>query len=59
VLRQGGIFDEADLKAFVTRALGRIYVPAEIRRVDALPTNGVGKVDRTALRNLLVGRTRG
>ena len=40
------------LKAFVSSSLGRIYVPAEIRRLDALPTNGVGKIDRTVLRNL-------
>ena len=58
VLRHGERFDEADLKGFVTRALGRIYVPAEIRRLDALPTNGVGKVDRSALRNLLADQTR-
>ncbi|MEP7306796.1 MAG: class I adenylate-forming enzyme family protein [Acidobacteriota bacterium] len=52
VLRDGEVFDEAGLKAFVNSSLGRIYVPAEIRRLDALPINGVGKIDRNLLRNL-------
>jgi acyl-coenzyme A synthetase/AMP-(fatty) acid ligase len=52
VLRSGEVFDEAGLKAFVGSALGRIYAPAEIRPIDTLPTNGVGKIDRTVLRNL-------
>ena len=53
VLGNGEVFDEAGLKAFVDSSLGHIYVPAEIRPLDALPTNSVGKIDRTAVRNLL------
>ena len=43
-------FDEADLKAFVTRALGRIYVPAEIRRARraANERRGQDRPDRAA-----------
>jgi acyl-CoA synthetase (AMP-forming)/AMP-acid ligase II len=52
VLRNGELFDGSGLKAFVRTTLGRVYVPAEIRRLDALPTNGVGKIDRTVLRTL-------
>jgi acyl-CoA synthetase (AMP-forming)/AMP-acid ligase II len=53
VLRNGEVFDEAGLKAFVASALGRIYVPAGIRRLDALPIDGVGKIDRSELRRLV------
>jgi len=55
VLRDGEVLDVPGLKAFVNGALARIYVPAEIRRLDVLPTNGVGKIDRKVLRNALAG----
>lgn len=53
VLREGEGLDESGLKDFVRRALARIYVPAQIRQLDMLPVNGVGKPDRKALRGLL------
>ena len=53
VLKEGERLDEPALKAFVKGSLARIYVPAEIRRIDVLPTNSVGKTDRKALRNVL------
>ncbi|MER2251326.1 AMP-binding protein [Methylorubrum podarium] len=53
VLKEGERLDEPALKAFVKGSLARIYVPAEIRGVDVLPTNSVGKTDRKALRTVL------
>jgi acyl-CoA synthetase (AMP-forming)/AMP-acid ligase II len=53
VLNDGAELDEPGLKAFVERALARIYVPAEIRQRDVLPTNAVGKIDRKVLRAVL------
>ena len=58
VLRDGEVLDEPGLKAFVNGSLARIYVPAEIRRLDVLPTNGVGKIDRKVLRRSLAGDPR-
>ncbi|WP_336490792.1 class I adenylate-forming enzyme family protein [Methylobacterium nigriterrae] len=52
VLKEGEKFDEPALKAFVKGSLARIYVPAEIRNIDVLPMNGVGKTDRKALRRV-------
>ena len=53
VLKEGERLDEPALKAFVKGSLARIYVPAEIRGIDVLPTNSVGKTDRKALRTVL------
>jgi acyl-CoA synthetase (AMP-forming)/AMP-acid ligase II len=53
VLREGESLDETCLKDFIRGSLARIYVPARIRSLDVLPTNGVGKTDRKALRHLL------
>jgi acyl-CoA synthetase (AMP-forming)/AMP-acid ligase II len=53
VLKEGERLDEPALKAFVKGTLARIYVPAEIRGIDVLPTNSVGKTDRKALRTVL------
>lgn len=53
VLREGEGLDEPGLKDFVRGSLARIYVPAQIRKLDVLPVNGVGKTDRKALRGLL------
>jgi acyl-CoA synthetase (AMP-forming)/AMP-acid ligase II len=53
VLKEGEKLDEPALKAFVKGSLARIYVPAEIRTLAALPTNSVGKTDRKALREIL------
>ncbi|MCJ2131402.1 class I adenylate-forming enzyme family protein [Methylobacterium sp. E-045] len=53
VLRDGESLDETGLKDFIRGSLARIYVPAEIRSLAALPTNGVGKTDRKSLRSLL------
>lgn len=57
VLNEGERLDEPALKAFVKGSLARIYVPAEIRGVEVLPTNSVGKTDRKALRNILAIET--
>jgi acyl-CoA synthetase (AMP-forming)/AMP-acid ligase II len=53
VLNDGAELDESGLKAFVESALARTYVPAEIRRLDVMPTNAVGKIDRKGLRGVL------
>lgn len=53
VLRQGEQLDEPELKDFVKQSLARIYVPAAFHTIDTLPTNGVGKIDRKALRKIL------
>ena len=53
VRREGQEAGEEELKALVGKRLSRIYVPAEVRFVDALPENSVGKVDRKALRQSL------
>ena len=55
-LREGGLASDEELKALVGERLPRIYVPAEIRIVDALPENSVGKVDRKALKKSLDAR---
>jgi len=52
-LHHGRQAADEELKALVEERLSRIYVPAEIRFVDALPENSVGKVDRKALRRVL------
>lgn len=49
-LRAGERAGDDELKALVGERLPRLYIPAEIRFVDALPENSVGKVDRKALR---------
>ncbi|EHK63190.1 class I adenylate-forming enzyme family protein [Achromobacter arsenitoxydans] len=41
-----------DIRAEVLARLGRIYVPREVRWIDRLPENAVGKVDRKALARL-------
>ena len=53
MLRDGGEARDEELKALVGERLSRIYIPAEIRFVDALPENSVGKVDRKALKKVL------
>lgn len=53
VMRDGARLDEEVLKEFVKSSLARIYVPAEFRALPTLPTNGVGKTDRKALKKLL------
>jgi acyl-coenzyme A synthetase/AMP-(fatty) acid ligase len=58
VLKDGEVLDEPGLKAFVNGTLAHIYVPAEIRRLDVLPTNGVGKIDRQMLRSVMAGDSR-
>jgi acyl-CoA synthetase (AMP-forming)/AMP-acid ligase II len=50
-LRDGCTAAPAELQGLVGERLARMYVPAEIRFVDALPENSVGKVDRKALRS--------
>ncbi|CAM4042199.1 class I adenylate-forming enzyme family protein [Bordetella muralis] len=43
------LIDEAALRATVQERLGRIYVPQNVYRCDALPENAVGKIDRKAV----------
>jgi acyl-CoA synthetase (AMP-forming)/AMP-acid ligase II len=50
VLRPGMEVNGAALQAHVTERLKRIYAPAAVHFVAALPENGVGKIDRKALR---------
>jgi acyl-CoA synthetase (AMP-forming)/AMP-acid ligase II len=49
-VREGAAVGEVELKALVGEKLSRIYVPDQVRFVEALPENSVGKVDRKALR---------
>jgi acyl-CoA synthetase (AMP-forming)/AMP-acid ligase II len=49
-LRAGQQAREDDLKKLVGERLSRIYIPDQIRFVESLPENSVGKVDRKALR---------
>jgi len=49
VLRDGMTADAAQLQSLVGERLARMYIPAEIRFMDALPENSVGKVDRKKL----------
>jgi acyl-CoA synthetase (AMP-forming)/AMP-acid ligase II len=50
VLNEGTQADTERIKDQVRTNLSRIYVPAEIRFVETLPLNAVGKIDRKALR---------
>jgi acyl-CoA synthetase (AMP-forming)/AMP-acid ligase II len=52
-LRPGTDAREDELKRLVGDRLSRIYVPDQVRIVESLPENSVGKVDRKALRRLL------
>jgi acyl-CoA synthetase (AMP-forming)/AMP-acid ligase II len=52
-LRADAKLDEGDLKDFIKSRLARIYVPERVHVLEALPTNSLGKIDRTALRGLL------
>jgi acyl-CoA synthetase (AMP-forming)/AMP-acid ligase II len=52
-LHEGTAAKDSELMAFVGERLSRIYIPAQVRVVDALPENSVGKVDRKALRKSL------
>ena len=53
VLRAGMLVEAEALQAHVVERLKRIYAPAAIHFVGALPEIGVGKVDRKALRQRL------
>jgi acyl-coenzyme A synthetase/AMP-(fatty) acid ligase len=50
VLHDGQRANADELQALVGARLSRIYVPAELHFIAALPENAVGKVDRKALR---------
>jgi acyl-CoA synthetase (AMP-forming)/AMP-acid ligase II len=52
-LRAGGQAREDELKELVGERLSRIYIPDQIRFVESLPENSVGKIDRKALRQLV------
>jgi len=53
VLRAGMQVEAEALRAHVAERLKRIYAPASVHFVPALPEIGVGKVDRKALRERL------
>ncbi|HMA50389.1 MAG TPA: long-chain fatty acid--CoA ligase, partial [Magnetospirillaceae bacterium] len=53
VLRTGAEIAAEALQAHVVERLKRIYAPAAVHFVSALPEIGVGKVDRKALRQRL------
>ena len=52
-VREGAAVGEIELKTLVGEKLSRIYVPDQVRFVDVLPENSVGKIDRKALRQQL------
>ena len=52
-LQPGTDAREEELKKLVGDRLSRMYVPDQVRFVEALPENAVGKVDRKALRQLV------
>lgn len=52
VVRESSVEPEA-LQAHVLQSLSRIYVPAQINIVRALPLGSLGKVDKKALRQML------
>jgi acyl-CoA synthetase (AMP-forming)/AMP-acid ligase II len=53
VLAPGARMNEEAVRDGVRRRLSPVYVPADVRFVESLPENGVGKVDRKALAALL------
>jgi acyl-CoA synthetase (AMP-forming)/AMP-acid ligase II len=53
ILNRGATASAAELQALVGGRLSRMYIPAEVRFVAALPESSVGKVDRRALRKQL------
>jgi len=48
--------DEARIIAALRAAIDPVFLPRPLRRVDALPRNGAGKLPREALLGALVGR---
>ncbi len=53
VTREKQLLETEALAAFVLSRLSRIHVPAAFHSIEALPTNGVGKVDRAVLKKRL------
>ena len=53
VARSGETCSAEEMRDHVGAVLSRIYVPAEVRIVSALPENSVGKVDRNRLKQML------
>ncbi len=51
--KPGAMLEESEVLAFVARALARYKVPKEIRVVDALPRNAVGKIMKRTLKEWL------
>ncbi len=59
VLRPGAAVDEASLAQLVRDRLGSVQAPKRVEFVEALPTTGVGKVDKKVLRaRFWAGQTR-
>jgi long-chain acyl-CoA synthetase len=52
-LKEDATFDETALRSFCRQKLAGYKVPAEVRRVDALPRNPTGKVMRRELKKLV------
>jgi acyl-coenzyme A synthetase/AMP-(fatty) acid ligase len=56
VLRPGSAASAAELQRFVTEDLADYKRPRQVRFVAELPRNPTGKVDKRALRALLVDK---
>lgn len=52
VAQAGADLDLEALRAHVLQGLSRVYVPARIHVLATLPTGGLGKVDRNALKRM-------
>lgn len=57
VVTQGGQLDIAELFEYARSVLAKFKVPKEIRVVDSLPHNAVGKILKAPLRESLVSQT--
>ncbi|MFN4243833.1 MAG: class I adenylate-forming enzyme family protein [Tepidisphaerales bacterium] len=53
-MKEGAVFDEAELRQFCRERLAQYKVPREIYRVDSLPRTPTGKVLRRKLKEMLV-----
>lgn len=51
-MKEGAAFDEGDIRNWCRQRLAGYKVPAEVRRLDALPRNATGKVMRRELKAL-------
>jgi len=59
IRRAGATLDEAAVQQWVRERKGPVFVPKQLRFVDALPVTLIGKVDRKQLRSLFAGQPQG